>query len=666
MTIRIEEFYQTNTLDESFDEKLYLETYPDTKDFYQPYCQQNNINDKQRLYYHYNFYCNRNIYIKVNNGLANRLRTLNSFWNFAKQTNAKKLKVCWGAGQGWSDELFFDLFEPFSDYIEFISLEEYEQINLSGACLILDQFVVKSDFDMRKYIYIEPKKYILDQLKKYSFCYDGDSCLEYMFEVEVKNKIYDKLLPKKSIQNCIDEIIKNSNFKDCIGVHIRRGDALNHPYASLYKISDNHSFEKIIEQHLKLYPETKFFLSTDCSNTQRHFTSKYENIFYNPYKKFVDSISYLLPKQNQKDALIDLILLSKTKQIVGSNHSSFSALASEIGQIDITIAKNETKIRQSSKTNRSIVKIDYLKDWQFPAHTEKQAWINHSNKDFITSNDCYVAFPWASLIDDLIKKHGNKYDNWNFDDIISDFNIIDLSKNNHTACQHIHWKGLVPLWQKIGVQNIYISHLTNKDKNKYNEINLFPWHLIAPNSENYWLNENLIIKSQNHKKYLFSFIGAYNNYYPSDIRKKLFDVYGSYKSENIFFELNTRWFFNEIVYDYQINNKSFNASKLKIKSQKYNQILSESVFSLCPEGTGPNTLRLWESMSVGSIPVLFENDWIKPEILDFNWEDVAIFIKNNEINNLVDKLLSIDKYKLEQMPLACINAYNKVRLKTCF
>lgn len=668
LTPTIEEFYKTNIIDENFDEALYEEQYPETKDFYQPYCEQNNISNKQRLYFHYYFHCPREIFLKVNNGLANRLRTLNSFWSFAKQNNIRKLKVCWTSGPGWSDELFFDLFEPFSDdCIEFVSLDEYEQKRLSGDYLILDKLVVKSDFNMLKYIYIEPKKYIFNQLKKCSFCYDGDSCLEYMFEdIENKINIYDKLLPKQSIQNLIDKILQNSNFKDFIGMHVRRGDVSSHPHASLYEISDNESFEKIIDEYLKTNPETKFFLSTDCSKTQKHFISKYKNILYNDHKKFVDSINYLFPKENQKDALIDLILLSKTNQIVGSNYSSFSKLAAEIGRINIIIAKNENKIKKTNKLNGSTVKIDYLKDWQFPAYTEKQAWINHSNKNFIILNDMYVAFPWASLIDDLIKKYGSECNNWIFDDIINYFEALDLSKNSHTVCQHIFWKGLIPLWRKIGIKNIHISHLTNKDKNEYSDINLLSWHLIAPNSENNWLNKDLIIKSQNNKKYLFSFIGAYNKYYPSDIRKNLFDIYGSCENDNIFFKLNIKWFFNEIVYDYQLNNKAFNAKELEIKAQQYNQTLSESVFSLCPEGTGPNTLRLWESMSVGSVPVLFENDWMKPEIAGFNWSDLAIFIKNNELEHTADILQQIDKNKLEEMSFNCISAYNKVRLKTCF
>lgn len=49
-------FYKYNKVDPEFDEIYYSEAHPETKDFYQPYCSSNNINNKHRLYYHYVFH----------------------------------------------------------------------------------------------------------------------------------------------------------------------------------------------------------------------------------------------------------------------------------------------------------------------------------------------------------------------------------------------------------------------------------------------------------------------------------------------------------------------------------------------------------------------------------------------------------------------------------
>jgi hypothetical protein len=104
----------------------------------------------------------------------------------------------------------------------------------------------------------------------------------------------------------------------------------------------------------------------------------------------------------------------------------------------------------------------------------------------------------------------------------------------------------------------------------------------------------------------------------------------------------------------------------QIETVEYNTVLSDSVFSLCPEGTGPNTIRLWESMAIGSIPVLFENDWIRPNIEGYNWDDFSVTISTNDLNNIFEILKSIPVGKIEEMRQNCINAYNIIRLRTCF
>ncbi len=51
--MEINTFYKTNKVDKDFDEVRYQKEFPETKDFYQPYCKNNQIDDKHRLYFHY-------------------------------------------------------------------------------------------------------------------------------------------------------------------------------------------------------------------------------------------------------------------------------------------------------------------------------------------------------------------------------------------------------------------------------------------------------------------------------------------------------------------------------------------------------------------------------------------------------------------------------------
>ena len=52
----IENFYKYNKLDASFNADVYSNSHPETKTFYQPHCENSNINDIYRLFYHYMLY----------------------------------------------------------------------------------------------------------------------------------------------------------------------------------------------------------------------------------------------------------------------------------------------------------------------------------------------------------------------------------------------------------------------------------------------------------------------------------------------------------------------------------------------------------------------------------------------------------------------------------
>jgi len=57
--ISIDAFYQKNKVDPNFDENFYQTRYPETKDFYQPYCKNENIDNKHRLYFHWILYADK-------------------------------------------------------------------------------------------------------------------------------------------------------------------------------------------------------------------------------------------------------------------------------------------------------------------------------------------------------------------------------------------------------------------------------------------------------------------------------------------------------------------------------------------------------------------------------------------------------------------------------
>jgi hypothetical protein len=322
-----------------------------------------------------------------------------------------------------------------------------------------------------------------------------------------------------------------------------------------------------------------------------------------------------------------------------------------------------------------IIAPTFIKCWQTPAQTEKFYYVNH----LLYANHCdtkykhkdlyYFAFPWASFLD---------YYNKDYDSVIYEPNnpkfeqnirilqsrgylISDTNYTITTICQHIYWYKLIHIWKHLNITHAYCSHLTNHPATiLVPDIKFASWSLYAVNKENTFRNKNLFYIPPKNKKYLCSFIGCIDEpFYRSDIRRKIYNIMTSCSHADVFLSVNQDWFFRNETFSSNI------ATTITKDVEQYNTVLSNSVFSLCPEGSGPNTIRLWESMSVGSIPVLFENDWVKPEISYFDWSDLAITIKKTEIKDLIEILKSVSVERIEQMSINCINAYSIFKNQIC-
>lgn len=323
----------------------------------------------------------------------------------------------------------------------------------------------------------------------------------------------------------------------------------------------------------------------------------------------------------------------------------------------------------------NIIAPTFIKSWQTPAQTEKfyylnhLSYANHCDTSYKNEDLYYFAFPWASFLDFYNKDHDSiiyEPNNQQFEQnirILQSKNYL-ISNNSYmltTICQHIYWYKLIHIWKHLGITHTYCSHLTSHPSTiLVPNIKFASWPLYAVNKENTFRNKNLCYIQPKNKKYLCSFIGCVDEpYYRSDVRQKIHDIIISCNRKDVFLTVNKDWFFR---------NETFSpdtAITITKDVEQYNIVLSNSVFSLCPEGSGPNTIRLWESMSVGSVPVLFENDWIKPEISYFDWSDLAITIKQTEINNLIEILSSVPMERIEQMSINCINAYNIFKNQIC-
>lgn len=76
------------------------------------------------------------------------------------------------------------------------------------------------------------------------------------------------------------------------------------------------------------------------------------------------------------------------------------------------------------------------------------------------------------------------------------------------------------------------------------------------------------------------------------------------------------------------------------KTEKYNQVLLDSRYSLCPSGSGPNSIRLWESLACGAIPVLLADTLDLPE--HELWDKAIVRVREADVAAVPALLSQID------------------------
>lgn len=130
-------------------------------------------------------------------------------------------------------------------------------------------------------------------------------------------------------------------------------------------------------------------------------------------------------------------------------------------------------------------------------------------------------------------------------------------------------------------------------------------------------------------KLLFSFRGAAN----LPIRQKIFDANFSSNDISITLIETTKFF-------------DYNAEKQKL----YTEEVLNSKFVLCPRGWSPSSIRLYEVMQLGRVPVILSDQWVPPE--GPAWSDFSLRISESKVNDLAEIIRAYEPYASEMGQLA--------------
>jgi hypothetical protein len=285
--------------------------------------------------------------------------------------------------------------------------------------------------------------------------------------------------------------------------------------------------------------------------------------------------------------------------------------------------------------------------WQYPVITEQTFFKQNKN------NPNYLPIPWANIIDNY-----NKYDKTIFEKLKTIvIKYINQDENYFTACQHIRFREIINIAKEFCIKKIYTPHkIIGEDF--IDGIEIRPIPLFAVNYED--PKRNSVFRNidfVNHeRKLLFSFIGNYNDSYISKIRSKLLEL----KAPNSIIKIKDEWHFHNLVYQEEQTQKGYQKSKINFKDlNEYNLNLLNSKFSLCPSGSGPNSIRLWESLAVGSIPVLISDQLDLP--YHPLWDRAIIKIAEEDYIKIPELLSSISSNEVQERRKNCLKIYHSLK-----
>ena len=283
-------------------------------------------------------------------GIGNRLRGLVSAIRLCKLLK-RKLLLYWENNQ-YCGCNFNDLFENKFDEVTKEELKKIKNKNSKIYKDVLEEGYEQYDyliFDTWKFVFL-PEEIQNDFNKAYISKEGSNVNFEFQRIPEDKKKEIinhlSELIPVESIRKIVENFSEENNLSNCIGLHIRRAD-YDFTVEDRGKVSSDRRFIEKIQS----MPNEKFLLCTDGVKTENNL----KELFKDRIIVYPKGDRKRSKKESLQEALIDMLLLSKTKNIFGSYLSTFTELAWWFGG-----CKNKMEIVGIENVGESLVPRTFL------------------------------------------------------------------------------------------------------------------------------------------------------------------------------------------------------------------------------------------------------------------------------------------------------------------
>ncbi len=250
--------------------------------------------------------------------------------------------------------------------------------------------------------------------------------------------------------------------------------------------------------------------------------------------------------------------------------------------------------------------IGYPHHWQVPAATEKAAFAAMQARAG-TLGFAYLGVPWATVIDGLRRSSGTGFE------VLAALEplrrAVPRGLRVATVAQHIHSDRFAGLFRACGVTDLFWSH-ARAGQDRLEGMALHPFPLFPAQTP----DGPDPADPHRPRRWLANFIGAYNpKVYLSDVRARIFADAGT--APDLRIVPRESWHFERAVYEEQIAGRSADAAPLAIETrerEEYLEAIRDSAFTLCPSGSGPNSIRIGEALALASIPIILTRELALP------------------------------------------------------
>lgn len=194
-------------------------------------------------------------------------------------------------------------------------------------------------------------------------------------------------------------------------------------------------------------------------------------------------------------------------------------------------------------------------------------------------------------------------------------------------CQHIWALEHLELFHRAGITDLFWSHAV-RGVTLISGIRLHPFPLYPVRCATHPPTSPLLPPAQRPLLYIFQ--GAYApRLYLTPVRDWLLELP---PRPDALLERRQEWHYEQAVYREQVQGQAADAARhaqLSGEASAYATTLQRSCFALCPSGSGPNSIRLWEALGYGAIPVILSDQLQLPGPAEL-WEAAALMVPETQ------------------------------------